>query len=118
MFVNLFLVGGNPHQTSQKVEIERADDLDSLKIKVASRFNIVVPSGIDFQNQDGRQLLDIEDILDNPEAVGVLVDGHSIREPVSCSSSKKLRLYFANRLFDAVGAKGPPLCRCLLRGFP
>ena len=82
MIVDLFLVGKDPKQFSRNIDIDRTDDLDAFRVKVASQFNIVVPSGIDFQNQAGRQLLDIEDVLDCTEAVGILVDGHSIREPV------------------------------------
>ncbi|KAB8265005.1 cytochrome P450 [Aspergillus pseudonomiae] len=81
MIVDLFLMGKDPNQASLKIDIDRVDDLDTLKVKVASRFNIVVPNSIDFQDQAGRQLLDIEDVLDCPEAVGILVDGHSVREP-------------------------------------
>lgn len=83
MIVEVFLVGKDANTSCQKIDINRVDELDTLRVKVASEFNIVVPSGIDFQNQAGRQLLDIEEVLDCAEPVGILVDGHSIREPVS-----------------------------------
>jgi hypothetical protein len=82
MVVEVFLVGKDPQQFSRKIDVDRTEDLDTLRVKAANQFNIIVPGGIDFQNQDGRQLLDIEEVLDCAEPVGILVDGHSIREPV------------------------------------
>lgn len=117
MIVDLFLVGKDPNKYSQKIDIDRGDDFETLKFKVARRFNIVVPSGIDFQDQAGSQLLDIEDVLDCPDAVGILVDGHSIREPVSYASHKELSRTLT-QLLNTVWAKGATVCWCLLRGFP
>jgi hypothetical protein len=82
MVVEVFLVGKDPQQFSRKIDVDRTEDLDTLRVKAANQFNIIVSGGIDFQNQDGRQLLDIEEVLDCAEPVGILVDGHSIREPV------------------------------------
>lgn len=83
MAVEVFLVGKDPRQFSKQIEIDRTEDLDTLRVKVANQFNIIVPGGIDFQSQAGRQLPDIEEVLDCAEPIGILVDGHSIREPVS-----------------------------------
>lgn len=82
MIGKFFLLGKDTNQTYRQIDIDRADDFASLKVKVASQFNVAEPSGIDFQNETGRQLLDIEEVLDNDSPIGVLVDGHPIREPV------------------------------------
>lgn len=113
MIVDLFLMGKDPNQSSLKIDIDRVDDLDALKVKVASRFNIVVPNSIDFQDQAGRQLLDIEDVLDCPEAVGILVDGHSVREPVSWVFRGE-RSGMLIQMCNTVWTEGATLCWCLL----
>lgn len=113
MIVEFFLLGKDPRETCREIDIDRVDDFDSLKVKVASQFNIVVPGGIDFQDQAGHHLLDIEEVLDCGQPVGVLVDGHSIRAPVSYVATAHNRTFLTTSSY-AVGAERVALCGSLL----
>ncbi|KAJ5168033.1 cytochrome P450 [Penicillium canariense] len=81
MIVEVFLLGKDPNKTKQEIRFERTDDLNALKAKAAAQFNIIVPDGISFQNQTGHLLHDVEEVLDSSQPVGILVDGHQVREP-------------------------------------
>lgn len=86
MIRDFFLFGHELQKTCQKIDVDHTDDLDALRLKVAAQFNVIEPQGIDFQNNASGDLRDIEAVLDSEEPVGILVDGHQVREPVSITA--------------------------------
>ncbi|KAJ5122568.1 cytochrome P450 [Penicillium atrosanguineum] len=81
MIRDFFLFGHELQKTCQKIDVDHTDDIDALRLKVAAQFNVIEPQGIDFQNNANGDLADIEAVLDSEEPVGILVDGHQVREP-------------------------------------
>lgn len=90
MIRDFFLFGHEVRQTCQKIDVDHTDDLDALRLKVAAQFNVIEPQGINFQNNASGDLPDIEAVLDSEEPVGILVDGHQVREPVSITAPNYL----------------------------
>jgi hypothetical protein len=89
MIKEFYLIGSDIRKTSRTVDVDYTDDVDALKRSAASEFNIVEPEGISFENKENGQLIDIEAVLDSDEPIGILVDGHQVREPV-CITVLKL----------------------------
>lgn len=102
---NFFLLGQDP-STAHAIDLESSLDLNKLKKLVGSEFTIVEPSGtcfladtsrelpspgdyrpcltlylgIDFLTADEDPLPDVSDVLAHDGPVGIIVDGHKVRE--------------------------------------
>ncbi|KAJ3577722.1 hypothetical protein NPX13_g2847 [Xylaria arbuscula] len=76
---NFFLLGQDP-STAQAIDLESSLDLNKLKKLVGSEFTIVEPSGISFLTADEDPLPDSSDVLAHDGPIGIIVDGHKVRE--------------------------------------
>lgn len=74
-----FYLAGNDESQSFQIDLSDVTDLEALRIKAAGEFHVVDPSGIAFQVKD-IPVNDLEEIRSTEEAVGITIDGHTVRE--------------------------------------